>query len=230
MSMAVQPLATIARSKRLLYVLGETLIHPWWERAVTGAPIGRTPPEQLSTVQRVLTWKSLQQHRNANPRDAAYMLDAAAEVLTDANPTVAVDVVMPAWMKPALADRALARFERCWAVDADTDWTRQGSLMRDLRARHYDAVVLLYPDGNGLGWMSLEQRLGRLGVPMVALNGRRRLFTFDKPTRRALRLRRALERSWLVEAAVIAGVVPIGLALAAYDAITLRQQHEWPTR
>jgi len=211
--------AIVTRAERVLCVLGETLVHPRWERFVTGGPIGRTPPEQLTPRQRMLVWKSLQQYRNANPRDAAYMLGALDEVLTTATTgQVRTDLLMPAWMKPTVDERMLARFERSWLFESPGN-ALDGQTMSDLQSRGYDAVILLYPDGNGSGWSSLERRLGRLGRPIVVLNGRRRLFLLDAPTRRSLLMRRCLERSWLLESALIAAVVPVGLVLACYDAI-----------
>lgn len=66
-------------------------------------------------------------------------------------------------------------------------------------------VIALYPDATGLGWSPLENRLERLSTPPAeAINGRRRQFPLDRQTRSELRLRRALERSMLVEAVVVA--------------------------
>jgi hypothetical protein len=211
--------AIIERAERVLCVLGETLVHPRWERLVTGAPIGRTPPKQLRPRQRMLVWKSLQQYRNANPRDAAYMLTALEEMLTSATTKqIHVDLLMPAWMRPTVDERMLARFERSWLFESPGNLLDQKT-MSDLKSRGYDAVILLYPDGNGMGWSSLERGLSRLNAPTVVLNGRRRLFLFDAPTRRSLRMRRCVERSWVVESVAIAAVVPVGLLLAGYDAI-----------
>jgi hypothetical protein len=67
-----------------------------------------------------------------------------------------------------------------------------------------DAVVLLYPDAIGIGFGGLERRLRRL-VPQGAIrvvNGRRRGFALDPATRRRLLVRRALERSMLIECVV----------------------------
>jgi len=65
-------------------------------------------------------------------------------------------------------------------------------------------IILLYPDAIGLGFRRLERSLPR-GVPVRVLNGRGREFVLDRRGRRALTLRRALERTLIVE----------GLALAA---------------
>jgi hypothetical protein len=66
-----------------------------------------------------------------------------------------------------------------------------------------DLIVLLYPDSIGLGFSSIERELVRVapGAQIKVLNGRRRQFAFDGPTRRALRFRRFLEWTMLVECA-----------------------------
>lgn len=72
-----------------------------------------------------------------------------------------------------------------------------------------DLVVLLYPDSIGLGFTPIERDLAR-AVPdarIAVLNGRRRQFEFDKSTRRALRFRRFLEWTMLVEC--VSGVAVI---------------------
>jgi hypothetical protein len=211
--------AIIDRAERVLCVLGETLVHPRWERIITGAPIGRTSPKQLTPRQRMLVWKSLQQYRNANPRDAAYMLTAMDEVLTPATTGgIRADLLMPAWMRPTVDEQMLARFERSWLFESP-DKALDEKTMSELQSRGYDAVILLYPDGNGMGWRPLERRLSRVGAPTVVLNGRRRLFLLDAATRRSLLMRRCVERSWVLESAAIVAVVPVGLLLAGYDAI-----------
>jgi hypothetical protein len=87
-----------------------------------------------------------------------------------------------------------------------------------------DRLVLLYPDATGLGWAPLERRVSKLvESPPTVLSGRRRSFELDRPTLRALRLRRALERSMAGEAI---GLLLIGLAtpaLVAWDLVRGRR-------
>lgn len=64
-------------------------------------------------------------------------------------------------------------------------------------------IVLLFPDAIGLGYGAIERRLPA-GVPVRVLNGRRREFALDTRARRALRVRRLLERTMAVEAAALA--------------------------
>lgn len=62
-------------------------------------------------------------------------------------------------------------------------------------------VVLLYPDAIGLGFMPVEHAVARQAsqAAVEVLNGRRRQFAFDGASRRALRFRRFLEWTMLVE-------------------------------
>jgi hypothetical protein len=62
-------------------------------------------------------------------------------------------------------------------------------------------VVLLYPDSIGLGYASIERSVAR-NAPNAAvevLSGRRRQFAFDRTSRWALRCRRFLEWTMLIE-------------------------------
>jgi hypothetical protein len=68
-------------------------------------------------------------------------------------------------------------------------------------------VVLLYPDSIGLGYSAIERGVAR-NAPHAAievLNGRRRQFAFDRKSRWALRSRRCLEWTMLIEC--FAGIV-----------------------
>jgi hypothetical protein len=81
-----------------------------------------------------------------------------------------------------------------------------------------DEIVLLYPDAIGLGFGALERRLPP-GVPVRILNGRRREFALDPRTRRALRLRRALERTMLGETVALAAAAAVTPVLLLADLV-----------
>lgn len=68
-------------------------------------------------------------------------------------------------------------------------------------------VVLLYPDSIGLGYFAIERVIARQAsrAEVEVLNGRRRQFAFDRTSRWALRFRRFLEWSMVIEC--FAGVV-----------------------
>ena len=68
-------------------------------------------------------------------------------------------------------------------------------------------VVLLYPDSIGLGYSAIERGIARNAshAAVEVLNGRRRQFAFDRRSRWALRCRRFLEWTMLIEC--FAGVI-----------------------
>ena len=83
-----------------------------------------------------------------------------------------------------------------------------------------DEVVILYPDSTGLGFGAFERQIGRLtSAPVTVLNGRRREFALDRPTRRTLRLRRALERTMLGEIVLLPLLALVTPPLVALDRI-----------
>jgi hypothetical protein len=89
-----------------------------------------------------------------------------------------------------------------------------------------DRVLLLYPDAVGLGWRRIERAVRDAAParrPIEVLNGRRRRFALDGRTRRALWLRRALERTMLVELVAGAAIVGCAPALWAVDALRGRR-------
>lgn len=90
--------------------------------------------------------------------------------------------------------------------------------------READRVVLLYPDAIGLGFWPLERKLRKLQQgDLTALNGRRREFTLDARTRRALRRRRFLERAMILELVAVPALILATPVLALIDLIRGRR-------
>ena len=98
----------------------------------------------------------------------------------------------PGYMRALQQDRLPAAE---WVeVSADDDWIT--------RVSSADKIVLLYPDAIGLGFGAVERAVFKHKTASAAvevLNGRRRHFRLNGATRAALRLRRALERSMVLE-------------------------------
>jgi hypothetical protein len=112
----------------------------------------------------------------------------------------------PAYMEALFGER----FPAGELVRGDDDWRA--------RLAAANRIVLLYPDSIGLGFGRFERAVlaaaGGRGVEV--LNGRRRQFALDGATRRGLRLRRALERTFLLEAVgltLLAAATPVLLAI-----------------
>jgi hypothetical protein len=97
-----------------------------------------------------------------------------------------------------------------------------GTIESDVPARDADEIVLLYPDAIGLGFGAIERRLPS-GVPVRVVNGRRRDFALDRRTRRALALRRALERTMAFEAVALAAAAVATPALLVVDLVRGRR-------
>jgi hypothetical protein len=107
-----------------------------------------------------------------------------------------------------------------WKIaDADTDLT-------DALIASAEALVLLWPDPNGFGWLSIERRVFRLKraeATVHVLNGRGRWFALTPPMRRRFQLRRAAQRVWLVEGAFILTGVILAIPLTLYDLVRGRR-------
>jgi hypothetical protein len=82
------------------------------------------------------------------------------------------------------------------------------------------AVVLLWRDGNGTGWLPLESRVMRYKSPttrVLVLNGRRRQFELTGNAWAAFLLRRFMGKSLIVEALFAVAFVVSSPLLAAWD-------------
>lgn len=101
------------------------------------------------------------------------------------------------YMKVILAER----YPQAAFLDIGSDPLAPGPL------KDASKVILLYPDAIGLGFTPVERDIARHApqTPVEILNGRRRQFAFDDESRRALRFRRLLEWTMLVEC--VTGIV-----------------------
>jgi hypothetical protein len=82
------------------------------------------------------------------------------------------------------------------------------------------AIVLLWRDGNGTGWLPIERHVMRnkpARADVVVLNGRRRQFELTPAVWRAYRLRRFLGKSLIVEAGFFVAFVLTAPFLFAWD-------------
>ncbi len=119
----------------------------------------------------------------------------------------------PAYMQAVLSEMAP---EAELVSTADPEWERT--------AQAADRLIAVYPDSTGLGWSPMERRLeGLSAAPIEVINGRRRRFALNRRTRAALRVRRALERSMLVEALVVGAFALATPLIAAYDLLRGRR-------
>jgi hypothetical protein len=103
-------------------------------------------------------------------------------------------------------------------IDQTVDWRMQ--------TEEADKIILLYPDSIGLGFAAIESEIERLKKPWAGvrvLNGRRRDFLLNETTRRRLRRRRFLERTMIVEFAVMVAMLLVTPFLIGADFIRGRR-------
>jgi hypothetical protein len=94
-----------------------------------------------------------------------------------------------------------------------------------------EQIVLLWPDANGMGWSDIEQRVFKLkksSGEVYVLNGRKRLFGLSKSQWRAIRLKRFLEKSFVLEMGVLLLFVITAPLLALWDGLSqgVRKTHD----
>lgn len=86
--------------------------------------------------------------------------------------------------------------------------------------RNAQHIVLLWPDAIGFGWAPLEREVFRAkatGATVSALTGRRRRLELTGTTLLGIRLRRFVERFWLGEAVMAAGLLITAPFLVVWD-------------
>ncbi|MFH1737695.1 MAG: hypothetical protein ABIH23_01715 [bacterium] len=101
-----------------------------------------------------------------------------------------------AYMKQ-LAQRVFPDFnpEQCVVIE-------EGCTLPPMDWKVIEAIVLLWPDGNGTGWTTIERGIFRHKAPAAqvsVLNGRGRLFVLNRTEWFGFRWKRLLEKSLALE-------------------------------
>lgn len=208
--------------ERALSVFRPVSLYPWWERLVSGRSIaGREDlGDTTSFLRQLPTGPSRVLLSRINPRSADYMLQRAREFTGRFAPNAEVDLLVEAERLPHLSSSDISWLRRVWASEHEGLKNLEPELIQELSARKFDAVMLLYPDAIGLGWGRTERSLTRLHIPVTLIvNGRRRAFVRDAECRRMLKLRRMVEKLWLVEMVLTPVILLGGIPLAALDLI-----------
>jgi O-antigen/teichoic acid export membrane protein len=89
-----------------------------------------------------------------------------------------------------------------------------------------DEIVLLWPDANGTGWGDLERKIfarKQYSARVIVVNGRRRCFVLDRARWRAVRARRLLEKSLIMEVAFLGAFIVLTPWLLAWDVVRERR-------
>lgn len=147
----------------------------------------------------------------ANPRNLEYQLGLVKDVLDMGDVTEVtcfIDPVLPA--EPLQGKFALLGKVEIRAPDSVS--------ARDLQG--FDTTVLVYPDALGLGRSDMEAGLlHSVQVPLIFVNGRRRIMRLDAAARRALVWRRLLATSRLPELCMSLLIIPLAMFWGAMDAL-----------
>lgn len=204
--------------KRVLVVCMPTYLNPRWERSLAGKRIDEIDFYSLKFARQVLISPSFVQFSRSNPRTTEYMLHLAANFLHDHVANAEVELLLDSNSSQRLPEGLHADVQKVWSAEQEGLWNLNPELRSKLQARHFDTVLLMFPDAIGLGWSSIERYLFALKARnYVVFNGRQRVFVLDKETHRKLLWRRLIERSWLVEVSLGIGMAAISIPLAIYD-------------
>lgn len=207
--------------KKVLCLYRPTRIHPWLERRVAGDPIGEGyDVHLLPKPKQLLLWDSYVKHYRANPRPLGYMLKTLYDFLDQQEASPVVDLLVSKDFSDQVPEVS-GGWLRSVKISRHNDLAHlSSSEIRELAGCGYDAVILLYPDAIGLGWKALDGAALRIAPGRaLVVNGRKRAFWLDGPTRRALGLRRFLEKTYLPEGFLLVGMIAVGTVLAVWDGI-----------
>jgi hypothetical protein len=83
-----------------------------------------------------------------------------------------------------------------------------------------EQIVLLWPDANGTGWARTEREIFRrvqAAASIIVLNGRARCFVLTRSAWRRFRRRRFLEKTFVVEIALLTAFLITSPWLALWD-------------
>jgi hypothetical protein len=147
----------------------------------------------------------------ANPRSFGYQLGLVEEILGLGHVTEATCLVAP----PLSEQLVTNRFEKIGKVEI-RDLAKLS--VNDLQG--FDVIVVVYPDALGLGQSRMEAGLLEIArVPVVFVNGRRRIMRLDSSARRALAWRRLLASSRVTELGLSLLILPLAMFWATIDAL-----------
>lgn len=177
--------------RRALFVL-----HPWTRKMAGGG-----------------SWRGFRNyllHYRANPRGVEYMLSVASEFRAKYAANASVELLT----EPTLLEKIPER-HRSWIGKI---WTELR--VENLIGNGYDTVIFLYPDAIGLGWKETERKLLHLKAPQyLVINGRKRIFVWDRDSRGALALRRFVAKAWVLEMILGPVLLCVSTILVLYDSL-----------
>ncbi|MDQ6734352.1 MAG: hypothetical protein M3Z35_09615 [Nitrospirota bacterium] len=105
----------------------------------------------------------------------------------------------------------------------DSSGMTETSIVSQVDVSKFKQIILLWPDANGMGWFDIERQIFKrkhANTLIYVLNGRRRLFELPRKQWRAFRLKRFLEKTFLLEIGVLLLFIVTAPILALWDGIT----------
>jgi hypothetical protein len=85
----------------------------------------------------------------------------------------------------------------------------------------FEQIILLWPDGNGMGWFNIERQILNVkNTSVFVLNGRKRLFELRRTLWRKYRVRRFLEKSFLLEIGILILFLITAPVLSLWDLLS----------
>ncbi len=149
-------------------------------------------------------------HYRGNPRSVEYMLDVASEFRVKYAANASVELLAEPTLLEMIPERHRSWIKKIWTE------LRVESLNRNA----YDTIIYLYSDAIGLGWGEIERKLLRLkAAQYLVINGRRRIFVWNRDSRRALALRRFIAKTWVLEMLLVPALLCVSGILALYDSL-----------
>ena len=199
---------------KVLCILQPIRIHPVWEKLIGGKPIHELNFNILTSFQKILLLKSRKQLLSANPRSVSYMLTGVREFIEEQAPSSSIDLLINPEFETEIPVFIKNWPQKIWISNKITD-----VLLGEIHNKRYDVIFLLYPDAIGLGWGNIENQLLShvKETKVLIINGRGRIFIFDRDTRFALALRRFLDISCIVEIILFLGIFPVAIITAILD-------------
>ena len=125
----------------------------------------------------------------ANPRTLDYCLESVLEIRKNDH----LEVI--ALASQGEETRLAGMFKRFKTVRTSSDLLKEASR----RVGDFDSVILLYPDAIGHGYDKIESIVLGSAKQVYILNGRKRLFELTGEMLKKLRIRRILEKCFILE-------------------------------
>lgn len=165
-------------------------------------------------------WKAYRDmivHYRANPRDTKYMLERAAEFVSVHAQGAAINLYVHEDMLNGVAGK-------------DYPWINNilgDAELKALKENQNDTIVFLFADATGMGWNDFEQQMLRFSpAQFIVINGRRRIFFWDKESRRMLRQRRFLAQAWWLEWCLAPWLVLTSAFYALADSFRVKKSRQ----